>query len=140
MSKRERMVVWKSMFSPGDFMSSYRPKTGLAAARTLVRLLRTVVMPALAIEMVCCSIASWIATRSSSRICRGQAGHTAPSAHLVKLVDADDAAVGQDHRAALEEELALARSARAGKHRRTVCGSRWTDAVKPAADEPLPEV
>jgi hypothetical protein len=35
------------------FMSSYRPKVGLAAARTDVRVLSTVVMPALAMEMVC---------------------------------------------------------------------------------------
>ena len=35
---------------------------GFAAANTEVRELRTVVIPALAIEMVCCSIASWIAT------------------------------------------------------------------------------
>ena len=44
------------------FRSSYRPDGGFAAANTEVRELRTVVIPALAIEMVCCSIASWIAT------------------------------------------------------------------------------
>lgn len=44
--------------------SLYLPKMGLAAARTLVRLLSTVVMPALAMLIVYCSMASWIATRS----------------------------------------------------------------------------
>lgn len=34
----------------------YRPKRGLAAARMEVRALRVVVIPALAIETVCCSI------------------------------------------------------------------------------------
>ena len=50
-SKKERT-------SPGLFMSSYLPNTGFAAASTLVLELRMVVMPALAIEIVCCSIAS----------------------------------------------------------------------------------
>ena len=44
--------------SPGLRPSSYLPHTGLAAAKTLVLELRTVVIPAFAIEMVCCSIAS----------------------------------------------------------------------------------
>lgn len=52
MSNRDKIVVAKSMFSPGVFMSSYRPKIGFAAARTDVRELRMVVIPALAIEMV----------------------------------------------------------------------------------------
>ena len=78
MSKRDRMVVWKSMFSPGVLRSSYRPKIGFAAASTEVRAFRIVVMPALAIEMVCCSIASWIATRSSSRILSNSSMHTTP--------------------------------------------------------------
>ena len=47
------------------FVSSQRPNTELAAASTEQRELRVVVMPALAMEMVCCSIASWMATRSA---------------------------------------------------------------------------
>ncbi len=47
----------KSMFSCADFMSSYRPDGGLAAASTAARLFSIVVMPALAMEMVCCSMA-----------------------------------------------------------------------------------
>jgi hypothetical protein len=69
-SNLDKIVVWKSMFSPGLFISSYRPKTGLAAARTLHLVLSMVVIPALAIETVPCSIASCIATRSSSRLWR----------------------------------------------------------------------
>lgn len=38
--------------------------SGLAAANTEVREFRIVVIPALAIEMVYCSIASWMATLS----------------------------------------------------------------------------
>jgi hypothetical protein len=38
--------------------SSQRPAIGLAAARTEVLELSTVVMPALAIDIVCCSMAS----------------------------------------------------------------------------------
>jgi len=40
----------------------YRPPTGLAAARILVRAFKVACIPALAMEMVCCSMASWIAT------------------------------------------------------------------------------
>lgn len=40
-----------------DLRSSYRPEGGLAAASTEVRLRSIVVMPALAMEMVCCSMA-----------------------------------------------------------------------------------
>ncbi len=42
--------------------SSYLPEGGLAAASTAVLELRTVVIPALAMEIVCCSIASCMAT------------------------------------------------------------------------------
>lgn len=68
----------ESLTSPGLFMSSYRPKTGFAAARTLVLEFRMVVIPALAMEIVCCSIASWIATRSSSLILSNSSMQTTP--------------------------------------------------------------
>ena len=45
MSKRERMVGMKSMFS-SPFVSSQRPNTELAAASTEQRELSVVVMPA----------------------------------------------------------------------------------------------
>ena len=41
---------------------SYRPKRGLAAAKILVLALSVAWTPALAMDMVCCYIASWIAT------------------------------------------------------------------------------
>jgi hypothetical protein len=43
-------------------------QAGLAAARTEVLALSVVVMPALAMETVCCSITSWMAVRSLSSI------------------------------------------------------------------------
>ncbi|OBZ79856.1 hypothetical protein A0H81_00483 [Grifola frondosa] len=64
--------------SPGLRPSSYRPHTGFAAASTLVREFSTVVMPAFAMEIVCCSIASWMATRSSSRILSNSSMQTTP--------------------------------------------------------------
>mmetsp|Transcript_17301 Transcript_17301/g.35073 ORF Transcript_17301/g.35073 Transcript_17301/m.35073 type:complete len:229 (-) Transcript_17301:785-1471(-) len=64
MSKRDKIVVSKSICSPVLVKSSYVPKRGLAAATTLHRVFSIVVMPALAMEIVCCSIASWMATRS----------------------------------------------------------------------------
>ena len=38
-SKRDRMVVMRSMFSAADLRSSYRPKMGFAAASTEARVL-----------------------------------------------------------------------------------------------------
>mmetsp|Transcript_41672 Transcript_41672/g.79645 ORF Transcript_41672/g.79645 Transcript_41672/m.79645 type:complete len:456 (+) Transcript_41672:753-2120(+) len=113
-SKRLRMVVCKSMFSAAVFMSSYRPEGGLAAAITAARELSTVVIPALAMEMVCCSIASWMATRSSARILSNSSMHTtppsastmAPACNVFSLVP----------------------------------GSRMMEAVSPAAEDPFPEV
>mmetsp|Transcript_29921 Transcript_29921/g.85489 ORF Transcript_29921/g.85489 Transcript_29921/m.85489 type:complete len:237 (-) Transcript_29921:620-1330(-) len=78
MSKRERMVVSKSIWSAVLWRSSYVPKRGLAAASTLHWVFNIVVIPAFAIEMVCCSIASWIATRSFSSILSNSSMHTMP--------------------------------------------------------------
>ena len=61
MSNLLRIVGIKSIFS-SPLVSSHLPNTLLAAANTLQRVLRVVVIPALAIEIVCCSIASCIAT------------------------------------------------------------------------------
>lgn len=44
------------------FDLSYRPKRGFAAANMLVLAFNVAWTPALAIEIVCCYIASWIAT------------------------------------------------------------------------------
>ncbi|EZA54967.1 hypothetical protein X777_04430, partial [Ooceraea biroi] len=76
-SKRDSIVGMKSMFS-SPLMSSHRPKTELAAASTEHLVFRVVVMPAFAIEIVCCSIASCIATRSSSFILSNSSMQTTP--------------------------------------------------------------
>jgi hypothetical protein len=55
-SKRESRAWGRLMFSDGDLRMLYLPYAGLAAARTDVRALSVVVMPALAIDTVCCSI------------------------------------------------------------------------------------
>lgn len=76
----------------------------------------------LAMEMVCCSMASWMATRSSSLIwarqreefgCNpatwttfGWRTKKRKDSHLIKLVDADHSAVGQHHGSALHDEAA----------------------------------
>uniref|UniRef100_A0AAG5CRG8 Uncharacterized protein n=1 Tax=Anopheles atroparvus TaxID=41427 RepID=A0AAG5CRG8_ANOAO len=113
MSKRDRIVGIKSMFS-SPFVSSHRPKMELAAASTEQREFSVVVMPAFAIEIVCCSIASWIATRSSSFILSNSSIQTTPpSASTI---------------------------APPSMTKLRVAGSRITDAVRPAALEPLPEV
>jgi hypothetical protein len=52
----------------GGFQVGLKPKMGLAAASTDVQAFRIVVIPALAMEIVRCSITSWITTRSSLRI------------------------------------------------------------------------
>jgi hypothetical protein len=63
-SNLERIDDWKSIYSAACFKSSYLPNIGLAAASTEVLEFRIVVIPALAIEIVYCSIASWMATLS----------------------------------------------------------------------------
>ncbi|RNA18401.1 hypothetical protein BpHYR1_000531 [Brachionus plicatilis] len=56
-SKRDKIVGIKSMLS-SPFMSSHLPNMLLAAASTEHLELSVVVIPALAMEIVCCSIAS----------------------------------------------------------------------------------
>ena len=115
---------------------SYRPPTGLAAASTDARALSVAWMPALAMLIVCCSIASWMATWGgwvgrwvgqgrngqgeatsppNPSSCRCIQSHTPPpkpgshlvlDVHLVKLVDAADAVVRQHQRARLDPVLA----------------------------------
>jgi hypothetical protein len=55
-SKRESKAWGRLMFSDGERRMLYLPYAGLAAARTEVRALSVVVMPALAIDTVCCSM------------------------------------------------------------------------------------
>ena len=49
-------VGGRSMLRVTGRLTSYFDPTGLAAARTEVRALRVVMIPALAIETVCCSL------------------------------------------------------------------------------------
>lgn len=55
-SKRDSSAAGSAMFSAGERRVSYRPHAGLAAASTAVRVLSRVVIPALAMLTVCCSI------------------------------------------------------------------------------------
>lgn len=55
-------------FSENVNDGSYRPPMGLAAARTAHLACRDVTMPALEMEILCCSIASWILVLSASFI------------------------------------------------------------------------
>ena len=67
-SKRLRIGAGNDRLCFSFFERSYRPPTGLAAAKMDVRALSVAWIPALDIEMVCCSIASWIATWSLASI------------------------------------------------------------------------
>ena len=55
-SKRDSSAAGSAMFSVGLRLVSYLPQAGLAAASTVVRVFRVVVMPALAMLTVCCSM------------------------------------------------------------------------------------
>lgn len=100
---------------------------GLAAAMTVHRACSEVTMPALEMEMLCCSMASWMLVLSASFIWRtGSGSHTfgvffgedgnfadncgnRDSAHLIKLVDQTDSAVCQHQRSSLQRPLAAHR-------------------------------
>mmetsp|Transcript_6381 Transcript_6381/g.13925 ORF Transcript_6381/g.13925 Transcript_6381/m.13925 type:complete len:253 (-) Transcript_6381:1012-1770(-) len=113
-SKRERSAAGSWMFSSGVLFVLYREKAGLAAARTDVRALSVVVMPALAIETVCCSITSWIAVRSLSSILSNSSMQQMP--------------------------MSASTSAPPSRTKSPVTVSRTTAAVRPTPDEPLPVV
>lgn len=78
LSNLDRIELWNSIYSAACFRSSYLPKTGLAAANTDVLEFRIVVIPAFAIEIVYCSIASWIATLSYPLILSNSSMQTTP--------------------------------------------------------------
>lgn len=61
-SKRDMMGLGSMMLDRSGLLLSYLPPTGFAAARMDTRALSVAWMPALAIEMLCCSMLSWIAT------------------------------------------------------------------------------
>ncbi len=57
-SKRESSAAGKLIFSTGEIRGLYRPYRGLAAARMDVLAFSVVEIPALEIEIVCCSMTS----------------------------------------------------------------------------------
>lgn len=57
-SKRERRAAGRLIFFWAEIDLLYLPNSGLAAANIDTLALRLVVMPAFAIEMVCCSMTS----------------------------------------------------------------------------------
>mmetsp|Transcript_63592 Transcript_63592/g.201109 ORF Transcript_63592/g.201109 Transcript_63592/m.201109 type:complete len:286 (-) Transcript_63592:1146-2003(-) len=113
-SKRERRAAGSAMFSDGVLLRFHREKAGLAAASTAVRAFREVVMPALAMDTVCCSITSWMAVRSLSSILSNSSMQQMP--------------------------LSASTSAPPSSTNSLVTGSRVTAAVKPTPLDPLPVV
>lgn len=79
---------------------------GLAAARIEVRAFKVAMMPALATEIVCCSYTAQDEHRNITTLIvqtnHGLVQHRSGAlAHLVKFVDATNAAITQDERATL---------------------------------------
>ena len=103
-----------STFSTRVLVGSYRPPLGLAAAITEHRACSVVTMPALDTEMLCCSMASWMLTRSWSFILSNSSMRHTPRS-------------------------ASTRAPPSNVHSRVI-GSRCTAAVRPTADAPLPVV
>ena len=68
MSKRDRIGSDRSEFSLKESCELYLPFTGLAAAIIEHLALRVATIPALDIEIDCCSIASWMDVLSCSLI------------------------------------------------------------------------
>ena len=119
------------MFSTGDTLGLYRPYRGLAAARIEVRALRVVDIPALFIEMVCCSITSWIAVLSDSSILSNSSIQQMPlSASTSAPPSVNHMSTKQITRVLLVGPKTIS----------SVTGSRITAAVRPTPDEPLPVV
>ena len=67
-SNRDKSAAGRLMFSTGETLGLYRPYRGFAAARMDVRAFKVVDIPAFEMEMVCCSMTSWIAVLSVSSI------------------------------------------------------------------------
>jgi len=103
-----------STFSLKLSLSSYVPFTGFAAAITEQRALREATIPAFDIEMLYCSMASWIEVQSASFILSNSSIRQIPVSANTK--------------------------APPSKHPSWVTGSFLTAAVRPTADAPLPVV
>jgi len=113
-SKRERRVGGSCTFSTTDRRGLYRLSAGLADARTEVRALSVQMMPALATETVCCSITSCRMDRVESLILSNSSMQQIPRSDRTR---APLSSTGS-----------------------RVSGSLVTYAVRPTAEEPLPDV
>lgn len=113
-SNLDKIVVCKSICYEICILSLYLPKIGFAAANTEVLEFNLVVMPAFAMLIVCCSIASWIATLSAGFILSNSSIHTIPPSAKTR--------------------------APPSIWNYPVEGSLFILAVKPAAEEPFPLV
>ena len=102
------------ILSTTDMLGLYLELTGFAAARMAVLAFREHIIPALATETVCCSIASWRITRVFSSILSNSSMQQIPLSDRTK--------------APLSNTISL------------VSGSRVTYTVSPTADDPFPEV
>ena len=80
---------------------SYLPPMGLEAAMTVQRAWREVTMPALEMEMLCCSMASWMLVLSASFIWNRHGTHvttiTAMNTTLILCCSMDAGSVGVVH-------------------------------------------
>lgn len=113
-SNLDKIVVWSSIWLFMSVPVVILPWIGFAAAKIDVRELSLVVIPAFATEIVCCYMASWIATRSSGRILSNSSIQTIPPSAKT--------------------------NAPPSIWNYPVAKSLVIDAVRPAADDPLPLV
>ena len=102
------------MFSTMDMFGLYLLPTGFADARTDVLALRTAMMPALAMDTVCCSITSCNIDRALSDILSNSSMQQMPRSDKTNAPDSSTISLDS--------------------------GSRVTYAVRPTADEPRPDV
>ncbi len=113
-SNLDRSVGGKSMFCGTGKFGLYLLPIGFAEASILVRAFRVVMIPALAIETVCCSMTSWSTDLVESDILSNSSMQHTPPSDNTRAPDS-----------------------------RTSCrlsGSRVTYAVSPTAEDPLPLV
>ena len=118
----------------------YFDPTGLAAARIEVRALRVVMMPALAIETVCCSITSCSTDRVASDILSNSSIQQTPPSERTRAPLKEV----RGERVRSEPVRERVKREKDGTHdSRTCCfesGSRVMYAVRPTADDPFPDV
>ena len=113
-SNRERIGSLRSTLSGKESCELYLPLFGFAAAITAHRACRLATIPAFEIEMLCCSIASWMLVRSLSFILSNSSIRQMPLSAKTK------APPSSTHSFVLK--------------------SRCTEAVNPTAEAPFPVV